>query len=202
MELLGYTLAESIFRWRYAESKKHQRGPNEVYVTDLLLCGHRVKLAEKFPEVFEAENFNPVTLEGDLVHKGVQSVLKEILGDRVQVEVEGERTVAGVKLKGRMDAIIDGRHGVEIKHTKGEYGIPHPHHELQVKIYRWLFNLSSAELLYVSRDGVTSIPVWESATDEEVERLVKNPPVAREEWVCRFCPFSFACSLKVRRAGP
>ncbi|MBO3810133.1 MAG: hypothetical protein FGF50_11155 [Candidatus Brockarchaeota archaeon] len=194
----GYTLAELLFRWKQVESVKHERKPNEVYVTDLVLCGYRLKMAEKFPELALTEVFNPVTLEGDIIHKGVQTVLKELLGDRVQVEVEGVKSVGSYTLKGRVDVIVDGEHGVEIKSARGDYGIgTHKHHELQAKIYKWMFNLESIELLYVTRDRTTSIPVEGNVTEKDVLELIEKPRLAEEEWICVYCPFNFACQHKL-----
>lgn len=194
---MSYTSADLLFRWKVMESRKHERRPGEVYVTDLILCSYKLVMEQKFPEVSEADPFNPVTLEGDLIHRGVLSVLKEIYGDRLEVEVEGSKTVAGITVKGRIDAILDKKHGIEIKSTKGDYGYPHPHHELQCRIYRWMFNLDSIELLYVSRDRITSIPVNGTITDDDIAKLITTTRYADEPWICDLCNFKFACSRKL-----
>lgn len=192
-----YTSADILFRWKYTESEKHKRGQNEIYVTDLLYCGYKLLLEQKFPEILFSDPFNPVTLEGDLIHRGVQSILKEIYGDRIQIEVEKTGKIGDITLKGRIDAILDGKHGIEIKHAKGDYNIPHKHHILQAKIYKWLFNLESIELLYITRDRITSITVDGTITDSEINKLVQNPPIADEAWLCQYCSFNFACDKKL-----
>jgi len=202
-----FNMAETLFRWKLAEAKKHIRGLGEVWVTDLVTCGYKIFLEEKFPEVKESEPLNPVTLEGDLVHKGVQRIIKECFSGyaSIEEEVEGVKEVGGVKIKGRLDLLLvypwGERHGVEIKHVQATYNAPYDHHLLQCKIYRWLFNLDSIELLYVSRDRITSIPVEGLVSEEDVVKLVLSPRYATEEWMCRYCPYSFVCDRRIMGRG-
>ncbi|MEM2447905.1 MAG: hypothetical protein QXT14_03005 [Candidatus Bathyarchaeia archaeon] len=203
IEVFGYSLGELLFRLKFADAQKHRREDGEVFVTDLVLCGVRLQKQRKFPEIEPSNAFNSRTLEGDIVHKGVQTVLKEVLGDRVQVEVEGSKEVAGFRLKGRIDAIVDGKYGVEIKHVKSDYGIgTYKHHMLQALIYWWMFDLESVELLYISGDRSTSIPVEGSLTEEDIAKLILEPKPVAEEWVCRYCEYSFSCQYKLTGKVP
>jgi len=207
------TVSTLLFRWKYAESKKHERRPGVVWITDLVSCPLKRKLSEMYPELSEADPFNPVTLEGDIVHIGLEKLLKDIYGDRFQAEVEGEKKVSGVTVRGRIDGLIDKVYGIEIKSVKGDYRTPHTHHVMQALLEMWLFDLLEVEIVYVSRDSVLSYivsdrvnrPEWsenyilkDRLTDNDVAKMIADNTAPRyPEFECRYCSFAFCCPAKV-----
>jgi len=195
----GLTLADILFRWKVMESRRHSRGEDEIYVTDLLVCTERMSLRKKHPEVEVSDPLDPVTLEGDIVHKGVEVILRDMLGGIVDIEteVDVEARVGGYTLKGRIDMVVDGRVGVEVKHARGDYGIPHEHHILQARIYKWMSKLDEFELLYVTRDRAVSLPVHGSITEEDILRIISEGRLPKKSWVCEHCGYSFACPYKI-----
>jgi len=197
-------LSEILFRWKAAEQEKHQREPGVIYVTDLLECPLKRQYEEMFPEVAKAGFFNPVTLVGDIIHKGIQAIFDGALD--AKFEVDGEIVLNSAKIRGRADMLMEDR-VVDFKFVRSTYRIPHLHHLLQVRLYMRMFNKPKGSLLYVATDRITEIDetvepcLAKPMTDEEIVMLLtqKNAPMWAE-WECSVCQFSPCCS-KARRGG-
>ena len=198
-------LSEVLFRWKAWEQEKHEREPGVVYVTDLLECPLKRRYEEIFPEVAKSDFFNPATLVGDIVHKGVQAVLQSFFGARF--EVEGEMVFDGVRIRGRADMLLDDR-VVDFKFVRSTYRIPHAHHLLQVRVYMRMFGKPKGSLLYIATDRVAEIDeddepsLAKPITDEELKMLLsgRSTPM-HEQWECNYCVWSNVCSRMVSRGG-
>jgi len=196
-------LGDMLFRWKAAEQAKHVREPGVVYVTDLVECPLKRHFEEVYPEVAGADFFNPATLVGDIVHKGVASILSGFLD--AKFEVEGEMVFDGVRIRGRADMLLEDR-VVDFKFVKGSYNIPHPHHILQVRVYLRMFGKPNGSLLYIAPDRITEIDetvepnLAKPISDEELREMLqqRNTPLW-SEWECSYCPWVNACPKVVVR---
>lgn len=194
------TVAYLLYKWKKEESDKHRREEGVVWLTDLLTCPKKLEYEELFPAVKEVDAYNPTTLTGDIIHRGVQDILKEIYGDKFRAEVEGEKKIGSVKIRGRIDGIINDKYGLEIKHVKSDHNIPYEHHLIQAKAEKWLFNLERVELLYISRDRITSYIIDDGFKDDDIVMLLttKNK-IPRYTWQCNYCNYTFICPYRVVR---
>lgn len=158
----------------------------------------------RYPEISSYEIMSPPSILGELVHRGLQAILREIYGADVKTEVEGEKTVAlpqgGVaRVRGRSDAIIErgGRRvGIEIKSSRTDYGIPLEHHVDQARIYNWLFDLEETYLVYVTHERVAQYRIRDRASEQEVVIRLTSTTYPRYSWECSYCVFSIICPYK------
>ena len=195
-------IVEELFRSKVEESKKHVKGEDEVYVTDLTRCPLKAKYEQMYPELKEAENYSPAAVLGDLVHRGLEAFLKEKFN--AEVEVEGSKTVQidgrAITVKGRADALTP-EYVIEIKTSRADRGLPLEHHVLQVRFYLWLFNRKKGLLLYVTPDRVTEYEISDPPDEAEVlrhlEDLLRVRYAPKFKWECNYCPFSVLCPNKV-----
>ena len=201
-------IVENLYRWKVEEYRERveKKLENEIYVTELLLCPLKSRLAKQYPELALSRVFDPPLFIGDMVHRGLQQTLKEIFGEEnVEVEVEVEREVAvdgqSYVIRGRIDAVI-GDTVVEIKSGRSDVGIPHKHHVDQLRLYMWMRGAAKGLLLYVTNDRITEYPVEQPMSDGEVMDLVrsflKGEPAPRYPWECNYCPFAVVCPRRVR----
>jgi CRISPR-associated exonuclease Cas4 len=207
----GLDLVAELFNYFRAERAKHQREPGVVWVTDLVSCSLKSRYSEVYPELEMPQLFNPVAVHGTLVHRGLESLLAEILAGRgaeVRLEQEASAEVdlsqvspgAGkVVVKGRIDALVllgGERVGVEIKSMRGDAPLPLEHHVDQVRLYNLLFDLPATILLYVTPERVAQYEVRERADWREVAQRILEPKAPRYPWECRYCPFAVVCPSK------
>jgi len=199
-------IAELLYRWRIEEARKRmeERGENELYATELVLCPLKPRFFKMYRELALAHSFSPIALLGEFAHMGLERVLQEILGeDSVRVEVEYERGVEvdgrSYVVKGRVDAIV-GDTVLEIKTSRSDASIPYQHHIQQLRIYLWL--ISKGLLLYVTPERLVEFPVTDPASDEEVidaiRSIVSGEPAPRYPWECQYCPYAQLCPKRVR----
>ncbi|MEM2284380.1 MAG: CRISPR-associated protein Cas4 [Zestosphaera sp.] len=187
------------------EKEKHPRKPDTYWVTDLVRCVLKREYELKYPELVEKEVFTPVFILGTLVHRGLQELLKNIIGEGVLTEVEGSREVIlpdgkKVVVEGRADIIVkigDELIGVEIKTARSDYDLPKPQHVDQARIYNWLFNLRQTILVYVTPERITQYLVSDKVNEEEVVDRITSKKIPRYEWECKFCSYSVMCPYKV-----
>lgn len=188
-----------------SERAKHTRDAGTYWVLDLVRCLLKKDYEMRYPELSSREVFTPAFVHGSLVHRGLQSLLREVYSDRVLVEVEsakglqapgvGERIV----IRGRADAILitdDGRVGIEIKTSRTDANIPHDHHLDQVMIYNWLFELKYSVLLYITPDRITQYTVFERATEDDIIDRITNAKYPRYQWECGYCAYAVLCPYK------
>lgn len=169
------------------------KNPKVVYVSDLVYCPMKRKFKLLYPElVFD---FEPYMVLGDIVHKGLQTYLKD-WNFEIEKEVEEKIIIDNEEyiLKGRIDAFSK-EFLVEIKSSRSATGIPHEHHLLQLKIYMAMTSVSKGILIYITNDRIVEYPV--SLGDFDFGKLVRDFIYATEvpkwDWECRSCPFSKFC---------
>jgi len=203
----GVDVIYELYNFLRQEREKHQKEPGTVWVTDLVSCSLKPKYMSMYPELAASDVFNPPTIVGTLIHRGLEELLKNIFGEKqFKVDVEPETSVelelpAGkVVLKGRADVILTSpqgaKIGVEIKSMRGDMPTPLEHHIDQVKFYNYMFGLEKTVLVYVSPDRVTQYEVSEKASQEEILRRLAEPATPRYPWECKYCPFSVLCPNK------
>jgi len=201
-------VAELLYRWRIEEARKRleEKGENEIYVTELVLCPLKPRFQRMYRELALAHSFSPLALLGEFAHIGIERVLREILGeDVVKVEVEYERGVEvdgrSYVIKGRVDAIV-GDTVLEIKTSRSDANIPYQHHVQQLRIYLWLTGFSKGLLLYVTPERLVEYPVTDPASDGEILDAVRSievgEPAPRYPWECQYCPYAQLCPRRVR----
>ena len=74
----SHKIISIIYRDRIKEQMERLeelRDPHIVYVTDLISCSHKYLLRRSFPEL--TIHFEPITVFGDLIHKGLEAYLSE-----------------------------------------------------------------------------------------------------------------------------
>jgi CRISPR-associated exonuclease Cas4 len=187
------------------EKEKHPRKADTYWVTDLVRCPLKREYELKYPELVEKEIFTPVFILGTLVHRGLQELLKSIMGEGVSTEVEGSREVVlpdgrKVIVEGRADIVVkisDEMIGVEIKTARSDYELPKPQHVDQARIYNWLFNLNQTILVYITPERVTQYLVSDKATEDEVVSRITSRKIPRYDWECKYCSYSVMCPYKV-----
>ena len=201
-----------VYKIRKLEFEEHKRDVNILWVSDLVRCPLKRLFELKYSEIVQAETFNPIFIIGDLIHKGIQNYLglakeRSLLNYEVQVEVEGQKEVEvngkKVTIRGRLDILIKNNSeliGYEIKYSKNDGNIPYEHHKLQILLYKWLFNLNKAYLLYITPERIVEFEINESLNDGDILKLVKDTlnlrKTPRYSWECGYCPYSVLCPYK------
>lgn len=208
-------IVAELYSFYRSERQRHRREPGVVWVSDLVSCSLKSAYSLEYPELELAELFNPVLVHGTLVHRGLEELLKQILGQRgvkVEVELEGGMEVdlsavapgsGKVTVKGRADIVLTlptgERLGVEIKSMRGDAPLPLEHHAEQARVYNTLFNLSATLLVYITPERITQYAERERLSPEEIARRVLERKAPRYPWECRYCPFAVLCPSKVTR---
>ena len=195
-------LVSRVLDYRTRELEKHlPRDPLTFYVTDLVRCSLKREYEITHPKLLYVRVSSGRTFLGEMVHKGLERVLKELFGDSVKIEEEGteksrEVEVDGVRyaVKGRVDAVLNGDTGIEIKETVSHGTLPYQHHVEQCALYNWLYGFKRTLLLYITPEGFYEFEVTASATDEEVARRIKEQKAPRYKWECKLCEFNTICS--------
>lgn len=200
-------IQELLYEYRRRELEKHIRQENVYWVTDLCRCPLKRIYEFEYPELILQEIYNPSYILGDLVHLGLEELLKQLskeghLNYDIDVEVENEKEInidgKKIKVRGRADILLKGDDvlGIEIKSARGDTGMPHEHHILQCKIYSWLFDTSKFILLYITPDRVAEYEVKERASEDDIVNLIKDTRAPRWSWECRYCRFAVLCPFK------
>ena len=197
IELLQNNIRERI-------SKILEKGENEIWVSDLVLCPLRSYFRKLVPEL---ESPTASTILGDIVHWGLEKWFKEVKNADVEVEVERdfELPMGKFKIKGRIDVLLDDE-VIELKYMRRMKGSEVlPHHLLQTRIYMWMVETDRGRVIYVTPDAIVEYTVDEPVTDRDVERLIVryiNMDTSEiGEWECQYCSFSQWCSPAIRGEG-
>lgn len=198
-------IQELLYKMKLEDIKKHVRGENEYYVSDLIRCPRKIEYEKNFPELVLNQAYDPTLLLGDIVHLGLETFLKKVFGEGILkgilgIEVEKKQSINKYIIRGRIDALIElesgKRIGVEIKYSRRDIGLPHQHHVLQVKIYNWLYDLSKSILIYITPNRITEYDVEEKASEEEILSLIEDKKSPRWPWECQYCRFAILCPYK------
>ncbi len=200
-------LVEVLYGIKRREREEHVREAGVYWVSDLVRCPLKREFEFRFPELSLSSVFLPWLIVGDLIHRGLESVISEFFGPDASVEVEGEREVRlpdgrVVRVRGRADAVIvrgGVRVGVEIKSVRGDMDFPLAHHVDQVRIYNWLLNLDHSILVYVTPERVTQFNVNGRVDEEEIVERILDKDAPRYQWECSYCPYAVLCPNKVIR---
>ncbi len=194
-----------MYKTKLEDMKKHVRGENEYYVSDLTRCPLKRVYEERFPELVLNQAYDPTLLLGDIVHLGLESFLRKVFDEGMVkgvlgVEVEKKKSIGEYVIRGRIDALIeleDGeRLGVEIKYSRRDIGLPLQHHVLQVKIYNWLYDLPKSILIYITPNRITEYVIEEKVSEEELLSLIRDEKSPRWPWECQYCRFAILCPNK------
>jgi len=207
-------VTELLYRLRLREFEEHFKKVKEykgwlVWVSALTQCPRKWLYMLRFPELSQVE-FRGAFFLGRAAHIGMQQLLQDYayaLGyDRIDVEVEVGKMLVfdgeNIFLAGRIDALAyrDGEKVVyEIKTARGDAGLPHEHHLLQLRIYMNIVDAAKGILLYLTPDRVAEYHVDESIDNEELMKIVREflefrGP--RYDWECSYCPYSTMCPYK------
>jgi len=210
------SLTQTLFKRRFNDKKNHEKkDSNTIYVTDLLYCPLKPRLREQFKELTLAEAYNPSTLQGSLIHEGIERILIEELNAEVEVPISKEIQIEDqvYTIVGRADAIKDNV-VIEIKTSKSDISIPRDEHILQLMIYVNMFNNNPkwnnrltqfgtfyGILLYMTPDRITEFQINMGITDDKLTELVQDYLYSRytpkHDWECKYCVFAKVCPRKV-----
>ncbi|RLG82989.1 MAG: CRISPR-associated protein Cas4 [Thermoprotei archaeon] len=200
-------ITDRLYIWRIEEFRERVRskGENELWVTDLVSCPLKTKFVKQYAELAEAAAFTPVTVWGELTHRGFEDVLKILFPPEdvvTEVEVSKSVVVEGREyfIKGRVDAMYKDI-VIELKTARSDYSIPHEHHILQVKLYLWITGKEKGILIYITPERIAEYEVTNDLTDDNVKELVldviKERKVPKYSWECKYCPYTKVCPKKV-----
>ncbi|RLG89072.1 MAG: CRISPR-associated protein Cas4 [Thermoprotei archaeon] len=199
-------IIELLYKLRREEFLKHRREANVYWVSDLVKCPIKREFEIKYPEIALSSIYSPYYILGDLIHKGLESVISEKLNARVEVEKSINVQLSNgmeVIVKGRIDSIITTERGenigIEIKSARADIGIPQQHHIDQVRIYNWLFDLTKSILIYITFNRVTEYEVVEKASTEEVIYRIEDKKAPRYSWECGYCSYAILCPYKIAK---
>lgn len=209
-----FDIVEELYKYFREERVKHVREPGVYWVTDLVSCSLKPQYERLYPELSMPDLFNPVLVQGVLVHKGLGLLLAQLLevkGAKVEVEkeasIEVDLSAVGLSgkaiVKGRADVIVSlpggERVGIEVKTARSDIQLPLEHHVDQVRAYNTLFVLSRSYLLYVTPERIVQYEVSERMSVEELALRVAEHKAPRYAWECRYCSFAVLCPSKVTR---
>lgn len=189
-------IIERLLQHRWLEAQKHVRQPSVVWVTDLTTCSLKRKLAEENPIIDASTIYNLATVIGDLVHVGLETLMKEWF--KIETEVEYTKQFKGVYIRGRVDAVLrDYDLGVEIKTARSDLNLPHEHHITQSSIYLWLADLKKIYLTYITPDRMTEYEVSTPIKEDELAKLLSENKAPRYNWECKYCQYDIICPNKL-----
>lgn len=186
-------IVKLLVKEAFKEAENHERLDNEFWVTDLCRCPQKTYFEREIPEL--KKHFLPIYVVGNLIHLGLQTILRDLLN--AEIEVKKSRTVNGYVVTGRIDALL-GEYGVEIKFSQSDEYIPYEHHVLQCKIYNWLFDLTETILIYVTPQRIAEFEITDRVSDQYVVNLIENTNIPRFKWECKYCEYDIICPHKVR----
>lgn len=199
-------ITELLYRLRKEEFLKHRREANVYWVSDLVRCPIKREFEIKYPEIALTNIYSPYYILGDLIHKGLESIVSEELSAKIEVETSKDIQLSSgkkVMVKGRIDCIVTTEKGenigVEIKSARADVGIPQQHHIDQVRIYNWLFDLAKSILIYVTYNRVTEYEIREKASIEEIIYRIEDRRAPRYSWECNYCIYSILCPNKITK---
>jgi len=197
----------------YEHTKHFPRDPKEYWVVDLTRCSKKREFELLYPELTWFYTFSPRLITGELIHKGLEHLIEnELIFDpplKVHVELEFEKTLdlngSTVTIVGRPDLTFENKDEIEavvdIKCVTALRDVPYEHHVLQIALYKFLSDASLGYILYVSPKGFSQRKVDDTATHDDVRRLITEEKVPRYTWECGYCAYSSFCSSAIRRRG-
>ncbi|MEM1623055.1 MAG: CRISPR-associated protein Cas4 [Sulfolobales archaeon] len=197
-----------IYSYARAEREKHKREKGVIWVTDLIRCPLKLVFEERYPELALRDVFKPGLIMGNLLHRGLESLLKDLIqaqGLIVETEVEVSRDVVLndgtlVYVKGRLDAVISrdiGKVTIEVKTSRSGRNIPQKHHVDQVRAYNWLTDSIGTVLIYITPSRITQFFVEDRMDTSEVVSRITSKKAPRYSWECTYCAYSVLCPNKV-----
>ena len=196
-------LVTRLLNYKYEDILKHirERKENEIYVTELVECPMKREFRK---QLWFLEMMNPSTLLGELVHIGIENIIKKLFSNNnVETEVEVEKRFGEYIIRGRIDAIIDNVI-YEFKYMRGIKGeLPLPHHVEQLQIYGWITGLDEGVIVYITPNGFKEYEFELTYNDDNISMLVLSRKKPRYDWECSYCAFSDYCpySNLAKRGG-
>ena len=176
-----------------------------VYVTELSKCIYYIYyLYYKAPIHDKINNY---LIEGTLMHFTIEKIVNKLIEEgavspeHVKSEIDVEKEFNGVKVKGRVDLIVNDT-VIEFKFTHS-YRAPSLWHLAQVNLYLWMTGLRKGLIIYVHLPTL-KVRYWKVNYDEELvnNRLKKIPELFmvkygkepdKEGFGCENCPIYMQC---------
>jgi len=181
---------------RHEELRKRLGGDvDELYfVHELCECRRKRLMRKLYPELELARLFEPQIMLGELVHVAVESLTQsqhEVLKHKT-LEVDGKK----VRIAGTIDIYHPEKETVvEVKYArKLDSDTPLEHHKLQASLYAWLANAKTAEIWYITPEGMKMHGKIEPASRDEVETLITDGKAPMwPKWECKYCQYVKIC---------
>ena len=182
--------------------KRHEKlreelseGVDYVYfVHELCECAKKRGMRELYPELNTSHAYEPAIMLGELVHLGVESLTyseKEVVKFR-----DVETKIGTVRVAGTIDIYHPESETVlEVKYArKLDSDTPLEHHKLQASLYAWLANAKTAEIWYITPEGMKMHGKIEPASRDEVETLITDGKAPMwPKWECKYCQYVKVC---------
>lgn len=178
-------ITEFLLKKKLEEQLSHVKEENTIYVTDLVKCPRKVKYESEYKELAISQVYAPSAILGDILHLGLENLLKKNFTAEAEVETQREIQVEGrvYKIKGKADAIIKNSSGesiiIEIKTSRSDKGLPLIHHKMQLQIYLWLFNTKKGILIYITPDRIAEYEINEPLDEATIVRLAEDTVTLR-----------------------
>jgi len=201
------------------EARLKSRAPNELWVSELVVCPAKREMALKYPQY--AKIPQPRLLLGILVHLGVRFFARAA-GYEYEVPVKIIISVDGVDytVTGRAD-VFDPARGIvwDVKSGRSVYDPPSPHHALQVYIYQRLLKAKEGRVLYLTGDRFCEVKITDGhvvralqqahindVDYRDVDELLRHLIVIHIKklltplwsWECDYCNFKVVCPYYVK----
>lgn len=197
-----------MYSYARVEREKHKREKGVIWVTDLVRCPLKLVFEERYPELALQEIFKPSLMIGNLLHRGLESLLKDLVqaqGFTVETEVEVSKDVVlddgtSIYVKGRLDAVLSRdleKVAIEVKTSRSDRNIPQKHHVDQVRAYNWLTDSIGTVLLYITPSRITQFFIEDRMDTAEVVSRITSKKAPRYSWECGYCTYSVMCPNKI-----
>jgi CRISPR-associated exonuclease Cas4 len=198
------SIIDFFIKKKIEEMEKYKvREKNELHVRELIECPEKLVLRDRYP--FLVVPTNPAFMMGDLIHIGLQEIIKEwgkenSVSVEVEKEIEKKFVVDGEEyiVKGRPDIVLPDM-VIEIKSAKADISIPQIHHELQLKVYM-NFLKKKGRLIYITPERCAEYDYEDGLSDQDIAGMIRDTVTGRRKpyyWECSRCPFSGFCSKKI-----
>jgi len=192
--LQKYRVAHENLRKAYI-----REGYNVVFVHDLIRCPYKPLLEATFKGPDAADLLKSSVIVGELIHEALRAMFPEWEAEpkEKELEVDGKKYI----VLGQADLYnYDDDTVIEVKFSRSFKGLPRPQNDLQIAIYKWLYDAANGELWYLTPDGFKAFRPSFGVDDHYIRELIKDKKKPKwPKWECDYCIFRDICEHSLAR---